>query len=134
MEYKGSLAGAELYDDYGHHPTEVFTTLKGARGLASRRLICVFQPHTYSRTKALLDEFSKAFEYADKVLLADIYAAREIDDGTVSSAVLAEMIGEKATYCKTIKNTADMLRAELSEGDVAVVMGAGDIWKIFELL
>ena len=134
MEYKGMLSGAELYDDYGHHPTEVFTTLKGARGLASRRLICVFQPHTYSRTKALLYEFSKAFEYADKVLLTDIYAARELDDGSISSAVLAEMIGEKATYCNTIKNTADTLRAELSEGDVAVVMGAGDVWKIFELL
>ncbi|MBO5416580.1 MAG: UDP-N-acetylmuramate--L-alanine ligase [Clostridia bacterium] len=134
MEYKGNLGGAELYDDYGHHPTEVHTTLRGAKGLAGGRLVCVFQPHTYSRTKALLEEFSLAFEYADKVLLADIYAARERDDGSVSSRALAEKIGEKAVYCGAIEDTANALREELRDGDVAVVMGAGDIWKIFDIL
>ncbi len=134
MEYKGNMLGAELYDDYGHHPTEVHTTLRGAKGLAQNRLICVFQPHTYSRTKALLEEFSLAFEYADKVLLSDIYAARETDDGSVSSAVLAKKIGDKAQYCGDIPNTAEALRKTLSDGDVAVVMGAGDIWKIFDIL
>lgn len=134
MEYKGKLGGAELYDDYGHHPTEVHTTLRGAKGLAEGRLICLFQPHTYSRTKALLEEFSSAFEYADKVLLADIYAARETDDGSVSSRILAEKIGEKATYCGDIRSAAEALRAELRDGDVALVMGAGDIWKVFDIL
>lgn len=134
MEYRGSLNGADLYDDYGHHPTEVATTLKGAKGLAENRLICVFQPHTYSRTKALFEEFSHAFEAADKVLLTDIYAARESDDGAVSSAMLTEAIGERAVYCGGISDTARALRTELSEGDVAVIMGAGDIYKIFDIL
>lgn len=134
MEYRGRLKGAELYDDYGHHPTEVHTTLKGAKGLARNRLICVFQPHTYSRTKALLGEFSSAFEFADKVLLSDIYAAREKDDGSVSSHKLAELIGERAVYCGDIPSTAKSLRETLSDGDVAVVMGAGDIWKIFDII
>lgn len=134
MEYKGNFGGAELYDDYGHHPTEVLTTLKGARGLAKNRLICVFQPHTYSRTKELFGDFCSAFEAADRVLISDIYAARELDDGSVSSRMLAEGIGNKAIYCGNIQSTAQMLREELSEGDVAVVMGAGDIYKVFELL
>ncbi len=134
MEYRGSIGGADLYDDYGHHPTEIATTLTGAKGLAERRLICVFQPHTYSRTKALFDDFSHAFKSADKVLLADIYAARETDDGTVSSAMLAKAIGNKAVYCGSIPDTARALRAELSEGDVAVIMGAGDIYKVFDIL
>ncbi|MBQ8141192.1 MAG: UDP-N-acetylmuramate--L-alanine ligase [Clostridia bacterium] len=134
MEYKGSFCGAELYDDYGHHPTEVRTTLNGAEGLAEKRLICVFQPHTYSRTKELFGEFAAAFEAADKVLLSDIYAARETDDGTVSSAMLAEAIGGKAVYCGTLTQTAEVLRREMSAGDTVVVMGAGDIYKIFDMI
>ena len=79
MEYKGSLNGAAVYDDYAHHPTEVKATLEGAKALCREAgdLICVFQPHTYSRTAALLEEFSQAFHGADRVYFADIYAARE---------------------------------------------------------
>ncbi len=134
MEYKGNLFGAELYDDYGHHPTEVLTTLNGAKGLAKNRLICLFQPHTYSRTKELFDGFAAAFEAADKVFVSDIYAARETDDGSVSSRMLAEAIGTKAVYSGDISSSAKMLREELSEGDALVVMGAGDIYKVFDLL
>ena len=134
MEYKGAVLGTELYDDYGHHPTEVLTTLNGAKGLAKNRLICVFQPHTYSRTKELFGDFCTAFEAADKVLLSDIYAARETDDGSVSSRMLAEAIGDKAVYSGDIQSTAKMLHDELSVGDVAVIMGAGDIYKVFDLL
>ena len=134
MEYRVTLDGADIYEDYGHHPTEISTTLAGAKGLAEGRLICVYQPHTYSRTKALFDDFSRAFDAADRVLLCDVYAAREIDDGTVSSALLAEAIGERATYCGGIADTAHALRKELRAGDLAIVMGAGDIYKVFEVL
>ncbi len=134
MEYKGQYNGAELYDDYGHHPTEVSTTLCGAKGLSHGRLICVFQPHTYSRTKALFDEFSKAFEYADKILLSDIYAAREKDDGSITSNMLARSIGDKAIYCGNIAQTAKILKKEITPSDTVVIMGAGDICKIFDLL
>ena len=134
MEYRVTLDGADIYEDYGHHPTEISTTLAGAKGLAEGRLICVYQPHTYSRTKALFDDFSRAFDAADRVLLCDVYAAREIDDGTVSSALLAEAIGERAVYCGNIESTARALRNELRAGDLAIVMGAGDIYKVFELL
>ena len=134
MEYKGTKYGADLYDDYGHHPTEVASTLRGAKALADGRLVCVFQPHTYSRTRALFDEFSGAFSDADLVLLSDVYAAREIDDGSVSLSALARAIGEDAIYSGDIDQTAKMLREELRVGDVAVIMGAGDIYKIFEKL
>ncbi|MBE6530552.1 MAG: UDP-N-acetylmuramate--L-alanine ligase [Ruminococcaceae bacterium] len=134
MEYKGRICGADIYDDYGHHPTEIATTLAGARGLAEGRLVCVYQPHTYSRTKALFDDFARAFEAADKVIFSDIYAAREIDDGSVSSKMLAEAVGEKAVWGGDLKMTAELLRAELKDGDTAIVMGAGDIWKIVDMV
>ena len=82
MEYKGKLSGAEVYDDYGHHPTEIGATLEGAKSSCDQRIVCVFQPHTFSRTAALADKFADAFECADKVILTDIYAAREKDYNT----------------------------------------------------
>ncbi len=136
MEWKGKLKGADVYDDYGHHPTEVRTTLEGAKGLCGEggRLFCVYQPHTYSRTKALFSEFSSALNTADRVLLTDIYAARETETMGVSSHGLAQAIGEKASSCGTSEGAACQLRKELREGDVAVIMGAGDIYRIFDLL
>ena len=135
MEFRGELLGAELFEDYGHHPTEIRTTLDGARGLADGgRLVCVFQPHTYSRTAALFSDFASSLSVADRVIVSDIYAAREIDTGVVSSKMLADAIGERAIYGGDVKSTADVLRAELRAGDVAVVMGAGNITDIFKFL
>ncbi len=136
MEYKGSLGGAEVYDDYGHHPTEIRATLSGARGLPKEggRLICVYQPHTYSRTAALLDEFATSFEAADRVILAKIYAARETDTLGVSSALLAERIGEKAEAIDSFGEIAERLKTEAREGDTVVVMGAGDVYRVFGYL
>ncbi len=136
MERKGSMQGAEIYDDYGHHPTEIIATLSGAKAIPAEggRLFCVYQPHTYSRTAALLDEFSKAFVDADRVLLVDIYAARETDTLGVSSKLLAERVGEKASYAGSVENAAEMLRRELREGDAVIVMGAGNIDRIFTVL
>ncbi len=136
MEYKGSVNRAPVYDDYGHHPTELKTTLLGARGLVAERgrLYCVFQPHTYSRTKALFSDFADALSVADKVIVSKIYAARETDTLGVSASMLAKAVGDKAIGEEDIQKTARLLEKELSEGDVAVVMGAGDIYKIFECL
>ena len=136
MEYKGSVSGAQVYDDYGHHPTEISATLAGAKAICENggRLFCVYQPHTYSRTAALLDGFAAAFEACDRVIFADIYAAREQNVFGVSSELLAKMIGDKATYAGGFCECADVLNNELRDGDVCVVMGAGDIYKVFDHL
>jgi UDP-N-acetylmuramate--alanine ligase len=134
MEFKGTVNGAPVYDDYGHHPTEILSTLRGAKGMASGRLFCVYQPHTYSRTAALLEEFVGAFEACDRVIFADIYVARETDTLGVSSELLARRVGARASYAHSFEAAANMLSAELREGDVAVVMGAGDIYRVFDYL
>lgn len=134
MEYKGKCRGAEVYDDYGHHPTEICATLAGAKKMLPEggRLFCVYQPHTYSRTAVLLNEFSHAFGEADRVILMDIYAAREQNTFGVSSARLAQKIGRKASYAGTPERAAQQLAEEVSDGDVAVIMGAGDIYQIYD--
>ena len=136
MEYKGTLNGGDVYEDYGHHPTEIRATLKGARGLPDEggRLFCVYQPHTYSRTHALFEEFASAFGDADRVLMVDIYAAREVDTLGVSSEKLANAIGESAQSCGTFAEAAEILRRDVRPGDVAVVMGAGDVYKVLDCL
>ena len=136
MEYKGRLGGAAVYDDYGHHPTEVLTTLKGAKSLCrdGGRLLCAFQSHTYTRTKEFLDEFVSALSVADRVYSVDIYSAREKDDLGVSAKLIAELIGEKAVHCPTFSDTAETIAREARSGDVVVVMGAGDIYKVFDFL
>lgn len=137
FEYKGETKnGARVYDDYGHHPTEIRATLQGARELYPReRLIVAFQPHLYSRTKLLFDDFVAAFDQADEVVLVPIYAAREVDDGTVSSELLAKKISEHGRYVQSFPNmqlAEDYLLGKSKKGDVIVVMGAGDIYKIAE--
>ena len=134
MEYKGSINGAEVYDDYGHHPTEIAATLSGAKKTTVGQLVCVYQPHTYSRTAALFDDFATAFENCDKVIFADIYAAREINTSGVSTKQLAERIGEKAVWGGDFKRCAELLTDSLKAGDVGIVMGAGDVYKVFEYL
>ena len=132
MEYKGECNGASLYDDYGHHPTEVKTTLKGAKDMTEGRLFCVFQPHTYSRTSTLFDDFAEALRVADKVIVSRIYAARETDTLGVSAEKLAEAVGNGAVAANSFLEAAKILECELREGDVAVIMGAGDIWHVFD--
>lgn len=136
MEYKGMLNGARVFDDYGHHPTEVRATLAGARDMVGDggRLFCVFQSHTYSRTAALLGDFASALDIADRVVITDIYAAREVDTMGITPELFAECIGEKATACHGFHKAAEVLRKELCEGDVAIIMGAGDVWHTFEYL
>ena len=139
MEYCGQVSGADVYDDYGHHPTEIRSTLEGAARLRREvhpggRLLCVFQPHTYSRTVALFDDFIDAFKEADRLFFIDIYPARETDTLGMSSAILADAIGEHATYCGTHAAAVERLFDELTPNDMVVIMGAGDVNKVSELL
>ena len=131
MEYKGSLNGALIYDDYGHHPTEVSATLAGAKKACRGRLICAFQPHTYSRTAALAEQFAAAFGEADKVILTDIYAAREDNIYGISSEKLAKTIGEKAIYGGDFDGVAGVIKEIAQKDDMVIIMGAGDIFKVF---
>ena len=141
MQPKGKINGVTVYDDYGHHPTEVKATLEGAKHLCTPRedgtpgrLICTFQPHTYSRTAQLYDQFLTAFDAVDKLLLLDIYAARETDTCGVSSRLLAASVGDKAEYCPTPTAAAEIIIKEAQMGDVIVIMGAGDVIRVTKLL
>lgn len=136
FELKGSNNGVMVVDDYAHHPSEVAATLRAARSLASSRIWCVFQPHTFTRTKHLMDGFAAAFNDADTVILPDIYAAREDDTGEVNSAMLAEKIscnGKKVIYIKEFEVIAEYLDKNAKPGDLVITMGAGDIYKVGEL-
>jgi UDP-N-acetylmuramate--alanine ligase len=134
MEFKGKVHGALVFDDYGHHPTEVASTLAGVAKRGANRVFCVFQPHTFSRTYALMSDFAKSFEAVDEVYIADIYPARETDNLGISGKTLAIRIGNKAEYISGFENIARELNSELREGDILVVMGAGDIYKVFDYL
>lgn len=133
FEYVGTVNGAKIYDDYAHHPTEIKATLESATKIQHNKIWAVFQPHTYSRTKSLFNEFSDAFEKADTLILVDIYAAREKDDGSVSSKMLAEKINEKygnCIYIPTIEEAGNYLKSHVSENDVILTIGAGTVTQI----
>lgn len=134
FEIKYQKDGVTVADDYAHHPSEIAATLHGARALSPRRILTVFQPHTYSRTHDLFDDFAKVLSLSDRVILADIYAARETDTRGVSSALLAKAIGEKAVYGKSFDEILSLLLREASPGDLILTMGAGDIGKIGDAL
>lgn len=132
MEYRGMLGGALLYDDYAHHPREIAATLQTAREIAGRgRLLAVFQSHTYSRTAAFFAEICAALRLADIVWIAPIYPARETDDLGMSAEALAVGVGERARACAHIGEIADAVGRAALPGDLVVVMGAGDIDRIF---
>lgn len=135
FELKGEAGGVTSVDDYAHHPTEIRATLAAARArYGQRRLVALFQPHTYTRTKALLDEFAVAFEEADVVGLMEIFAARESDSlGVSTNDILARMDhAGKLAAPLTHAGAAAILNARLREGDVLLTLGAGDVWKVGE--
>lgn len=136
FELKGVSEGVTVVDDYAHHPSEVTATLKAASNTAHSRIWCVFQPHTYTRTKFLMDEFATAFKDADIIILTDIYAAREADTGEVNSEMLADRIdrnGKKVILIKNFENIVEFLDKNSETGDLIITMGAGDIYKVGEL-
>ena len=137
FEYKGkTVQGAEVYDDYAHHPTAVRLTLHALRAKAAGKLYVAFHPHLYSRTRDLLDEFAVAFIDADRVLIAPIYAARETDDGSISSEILAKRIRATGTDAVAFGSfdTIEEALAEAGPDDTIVTMGAGDIFKVADRL
>lgn len=139
FEDMGSFFGAKFYDDYAHHPGEIKATLKAAKEwFPGRRIIVIFQPHTYSRTKALLTGFSKSFDEADMVGLMDIYAsAREKLDPEVNSALLSKettKYNKNTFYIKDHKTTLKWISGNVKAGDVVITMGAGDIFHLYEEL
>ena len=133
FEYKGMFNGAEVCDDYAHHPAELAALFDTAAALGHRRVICAFQPHTYSRTKALFDDFVRELQLADLVILTDIYAAREQNTIGISSRDLAERI-PGALYCPSLPEAAEKLRELAQPGDLIVTAGAGDIYTVGEML
>ena len=137
FEYKGTIGGVTIIDDYSHHPTEIATALKAAARYPHKTLWCVFQPHTYSRTKALFKDFAKALTLADKVVLADIYAARETDTLGVSSEMLQQEIlslGKECYYFPSFDEIENFLLENCLKDDLLITMGAGDVVKIGETL
>ena len=137
FEYKGKTKqGADVYDDYAHHPTAVALTLSELRRRTKGKLFVAFHPHLYSRTKDLFDGFSMAFKDADYALIAPIYAAREEDDGSISSTLLAERITANGTHA-TALDSFDAIEEAIQYDcriDTIVTMGAGDIYKVADSL
>ncbi len=138
FERRGKARGAQLFDDYAHHPTEVAATLTAARALNPGRLIAVFQPHLYSRTQRLYREFALALLLADKIYLANIYAARESPIPGVSAQLIADQLKIEGRPVDggpaPLGHLAASLRSVLREGDLVITLGAGDVWKIGEQL
>jgi len=130
---RGEKAGIMVVDDYGHHPTEIRATLAASKSAWDRRVVAVFQPHRYTRTRDLADEFSKAFEQADDVYVTDIYPAGEAEIPGISGELVAEKIqGAGHTSVHWVNGSSDLVeqvKKNLQPGDVVITLGAGDIWK-----
>jgi UDP-N-acetylmuramate--alanine ligase len=134
LELVAEVGGARVYDDYGHHPTEVLATLAAARELGEGRLICAFQPHRFSRLKAMQEDFARSFGEADEVILVPVYGAGEAAIAGVTADALGDAIRRvdperPVTVLASLDQLPDDLRRRLQPGDVAVCMGAGDIYR-----
>ena len=138
FEYKKSIGKNVLvYDDYAHHPTEIKATLSAAKQKEHNRIISIFQPHTFTRTKELFDDFASCFNNADIAIITDIYAAREIDDGTINSQMLVDKIkqnGTNAIYISSFEDIAKYLKENIQENDIILTIGAGNITHLSDLL
>jgi UDP-N-acetylmuramate--alanine ligase len=138
FQYKGEITGVAVYDDYAHHPTAITETLRAMRAkVGEGRVIAAFHPHLYSRTRDMLDAFSRSFSDADEVIIAPIYAAREVDDGSVSSELLASRIREEGVSARatnSLQEVEQVVRDIIRPGDTVITMGAGDIYKVADAL
>lgn len=135
FEYKGMMNGVTIIDDYAHHPTEILATLKAAKNYPHKELWCVFQPHTYTRTKAFFHEFAEVLSHTDHLVLADIFAARETNTLGVSSKDLAAEVarlGTDAHYFGSFEEIEMFLKEHCVSGDLLITMGAGDVVNIGE--
>lgn len=137
FEYKGDLRGVTIIDDYAHHPTEIDVTIETARKIAKNNLWVVFQPHTYTRTKAFLDDFGLSLSKADGIIVTDIYAAREKDDHSVHATDVVEIIkryNDNAYYIQDFDSVQNFLLTKVVQKDMLITMGAGDVYLIGESL
>jgi UDP-N-acetylmuramate--alanine ligase len=137
FQYKGTIDGVTIIDDYAHHPTEIRATLTAAKNYPHDRLVLVFQPHTYSRTKAFLNDFAEVLSLADVVVLADIYAAREKNTYDISSRDILQKLMEKGTECyyfPSFEEIEQFLLKKCMHGDLLITMGAGNVVEIGEFL
>ena len=137
FERIGEYNGAILIDDYAHHPTEIKATMQSARNFEDKKITAVFQSHTYTRTKALLKEFSESFDLADEIIVTDIFAAREKDLGKVHPNDLVDLLkkrGKDAKYIKEFKDIADYLKEIASPDHLFITIGAGDVFKVLDML
>ncbi len=137
FEFKGKLNDITIIDDYAHHPTEIKATLNTAKTIKANRIICVFQPHTYTRTKALFDDFIDALSLADVVVFAEIYAAREVDNLGMSSSLLCDKLkalGKESYYFSTFDEIENFLLKNCINNDLVITMGAGNVNLVGEHL
>ncbi len=138
FETKGKVNGVWVVDDYAHHPTEIEVTLKAARQTQPKRLLCLFQPHRYTRTKLLFNEFCNCFADCDELILTDIYAASETPIPGITSEALAEgvrkALGKEVTYISRLAKAEEYLEAKAEAGDLILTVGAGDVFKVGEEL
>ena len=132
MEYHAVIDGVAIYEDYAHHPTEIRASLQAAKQMTEGDVWCVFQSHTYSRTAELFSEFTEALLLADHGIILPIYAAREINVHGVSGEKLASSLGGKGTYMPDFKSAADYVLKNAKNGDLIIVMGAGDVFHVLE--
>jgi len=134
FEYKGDINGGAIYDDYAHHPTEIMATIGSARELyPERTLTIVFQPHTYTRTKEFFDDFARALGLADKVIILPVYAAREENVSGITSRELSVKtleFNKNVEYAESFTDAEEILKEKISDNDVVVVMGAGDVTEL----
>lgn len=131
FEYKGEYHGAKIYDDYAHHPGEIHMLLETAKTLGYDRVICAFQPHTYTRTKSLFPDFVQELSNADITLIADVFAARETDTLGISSKDLADRI-PNGEYCPTLDDIERRLKELARAGDLILTVGAGELYQVAE--
>ncbi len=138
FEKRGMLNGAIVIDDYAHHPTEIKATLKAAKDIPHNKIRCIFQPHTYSRTRTLWNDFVEAFDDADELIMTHIYAAREVFDGVTRPEKLVEEIsarGNNAVYIESFDDIIERVKETAQEGDIIFTMGAGNVTNIgYELV
>lgn len=138
FEEKGYYNGVRVIDDYAHHPSEVKACLKGARDSFDNRIVCLFQPHTYTRTRDQYLEFAKSFDEADEIIITDVYPARELPIEGVTGKLIADsaiQFGHKnVSYVSDNSMVEDVVKSKIKEGDILITMGAGNIWKIGENL
>jgi UDP-N-acetylmuramate--alanine ligase len=134
FELKGEVAGITVVDDYAHHPTEIAVNISAARQrFPGRRLVVLFQPHTYTRTRDFLPEFAQSLSAADRVVITEIYASRETDTLGMSGSEIVDLMSEgSAIFAHSLADASNLLLQEITPGDVLITFGAGDVWKAGE--